>query len=97
MAEAEGTLADLIRGFFRNTKTLSDHPRLGPVAGSSRAGCQQNSDLEKNSTISELNCLTTLVGAHARFELQQKAARRRFVIDRALAYAFPNDGLCDRS
>ena len=72
MAEAEGTLADLIRGFFRNTKTLSDHPRLGPVAGSSRAGCQQNSDLEKNSTISELNCLTTLVGAHTRFELQTK-------------------------
>jgi len=72
MAEAEGTLADLIRGFFRNTKILSDLPRLGPVAGSSRAGYQHNSNLEKNSTISELNCLTTLVGAPTRFELQTK-------------------------
>ncbi len=35
MAEAY-TLADFIRGFFRNTKILSDHPRLGPVAGSPR-------------------------------------------------------------
>jgi hypothetical protein len=97
MAEAEGTLADLIREFFRNTKTLSDHPRLGPVAGSSRAGCQQNSDLEKNSTISELNCLTTLSARPLGLTRKQKAARRRFVIDRALAYAFLNDGLCDRS
>jgi hypothetical protein len=59
-------LADLIRGSFRNTKILSGHPRLGPVAGGSRAGYQHNSNLEKNSTISELNCLTTLVGAHTR-------------------------------
>jgi len=63
LAEAQARLAALIRGFFRNTNILSDHLRLGPVAGSSRAGYQHSSDLEKNSTISELNCLTTLVGA----------------------------------
>jgi hypothetical protein len=71
MAEAY-TLADFIRGFFRNTKILSDHPRLGPVAGSSRAGYQHNSNLEKNSTISELNCLSTLVGAHTSLNYKQK-------------------------
>jgi hypothetical protein len=39
---------DLIRRFFRNTEILRKHPKLGPVAGSRRAGYQHNSDLEKN-------------------------------------------------
>src|SRR3982074_437873 len=53
MAKMQAALADFIRRLLRNTKILHDHPRLGPVAGSSPAGYQHNSDLEKNSTTSE--------------------------------------------
>jgi hypothetical protein len=74
-AEASVTLADLIRAFFRNTKILSDHPRLGPVAASSLAGYQHNSDLGKNSTISEFNRPTALVGA--RFDKPHGTRRQK--------------------
>jgi hypothetical protein len=63
MAQTKAMLAELIRRFSRSTETLRNHSRLGPVAGSSPAGYRHNSDLEKNSTISELNRLAKLVGA----------------------------------
>jgi len=45
-------------------RILGNHPRLGPVAGSSPAGYQHNSNLEENWMLSESNRLITLVGSH---------------------------------
>jgi hypothetical protein len=86
MAETQATLADLVRRFFRNTRILRNHPRLGPVAGSSPAGYQHNSDLEKNRTISEFNRLTTLVATPV------ASKRPTTLISKLFEEHFPIDG-----